>query len=157
MKKKVNWTQEQVDLLTKMAYDGAKNADIAKAVDKTVEDVHHKRSHLGLTIAKIEAAKAAKKPVKKAPAAKAAPATKKMAKAAAEAAAAVDKPAKKSKEKPCEYTYSISMTKPQILNTLQHCIGRYKGDKCKGCALNDMDSCHRVLMTLAAQAIEGDA
>lgn len=62
------WTKEAEAALEKMAYAGASNREIADALDRTLESVHAKRSHMGLTIAAVEQKKAAagkKAPVRK--------------------------------------------------------------------------------------------
>ena len=71
----MKWTTEQTDLLKQMCLSGASNAGMAEAIGVPLEEIHHKRSQLGLTIAKVKALKG----TTSAPAAPTAPKTKKAA------------------------------------------------------------------------------
>ena len=154
---KAAWTREQIELLKQMAYAGTSNADIARILGKPVEDIHHKRSHMGLTIAKIEAQKAAAD--KKAPSNKAA--SKKSAPKPAPEVVPEDKPELVSAEPEPEkaeiisqevyrHTIRITATKTQLVGSLRDCISK----KCDSCGLNEMNNCRSILMTLAAQALK---
>ena len=149
---KIAWTTEQIELLKQMAYDGASNAEIAKAVGKTVESVHHKRSHLGLTIAAVAAAKAEK--AKKIPAKKLTPkkvesAKKAPAKNVQAKKAVVEKPVVPGDEKVYSFTRAFAGTRADIAKNLRMCAA----NKCNKCELRDMAHCRNILDTLAADAL----
>lgn len=155
--KKVAWTPEQIELLKQMTYDDKPNDVIAKAVGKTVASVHHKRSHLGLTIAAVAAAKAKEEAV---PAVKGTP-EKPVAKKPEPAPEAVpeDKPepvsvgSEPDGPKVYSYTTRITATKEDIIRGLYRCTA----SRCDSCGLNEENHCRSILMTLAAQALADNA
>ena len=51
----MKWTTGQTDLLKQMCFAGTSNADMAECIGVPLEEIHHKRSQLGLTIAKVKA------------------------------------------------------------------------------------------------------
>ena len=49
-----NWSQRDVATLKDMVFAGAKNANIATALGKTVDEIYAKRSQLDITMEKIK-------------------------------------------------------------------------------------------------------
>ena len=56
----MKWTDEQIAKLREMAYAEKSNAEIAATLHKTLSEVYAKRSQLGITIPKVNAAKESK-------------------------------------------------------------------------------------------------
>jgi len=53
----MSWTPEEISKLRTLAFEEKPNAEIAATLHKTLSDVYAKRSELGITIPKVEAAK----------------------------------------------------------------------------------------------------
>ncbi len=56
----MKWTPKMEDKLEKLCFEEKSNADLAKIFNCDIKDIHAARSRLGITIPKIEAAKAIK-------------------------------------------------------------------------------------------------
>ncbi len=57
----MKWTNEQVDHLKELCYEGVSNADLAKEFGVAVTDIYAKRSALGITRAKCAVGKPARR------------------------------------------------------------------------------------------------
>ncbi len=53
----MKWTPEEISQLRELAFAEKSNAEIAATLHKTLSDVYAERSHLGITIPKVAAAK----------------------------------------------------------------------------------------------------
>jgi hypothetical protein len=58
----MKWTSEEISKLRELAFAEKSNTEIAATLHKTLSDVYAERSHLGITIPKVAAAKG-KEPV----------------------------------------------------------------------------------------------
>ena len=56
----MKWTSEEISKLCELAFAEKSNTEIAVALHKTLSEVYAERSHLGITIPKVAAAKGKK-------------------------------------------------------------------------------------------------